>query len=499
MFDAANVLAYSAQLAALIVLCAGLPRLLRLAAPAVQHAFWRALLVVCLLLPFVQPWRSATVALAGPERATAGAFAGLADAAVVRLDQRVALASYDVVGMTRTVLIAGVAIRLAWLSIGLFRLRRMRRRATDPVTGFEDLHQAIGASAPVLWSGDVRHPVTFGLLRPVILLPIALRAADLAAQRAVIAHELHHVRRRDWGWVVAEEIVRSIFWFHPAMWWLVSRVQLARETVVDELTILVTNARRTYLDALLAFADDTGLGTTAFSARRHLFHRVMLLSKEGHMSSTRVAFASLVLIVALGAGTAGAVAAFPLYGPPHVSSVQADEDLQKLFAQLKATLAQMERTKEEREALLQRLESDSRLIQDLQAKLDLVKELQQKDPARALPPPPPPPMPEEYVRLMKRLNPIRIGPDMQPPRKVYSVNAVYPPDARVKRIEGDVIVEIIVDTEGKVAGAQIKKSATPELDKAAVTAARQWKFEPLLMNGTARAALMQVTVSFRIR
>ena len=130
-----------------------------------------------------------------------------------------------------------------------------------------------------------------------MLLPIALKSADAAAQRAVVAHELHHVKRRDWGWVVAEEIVRSVFWFHPAMWWLVSRVQLARETVVDELSILATNARRTYLDTLLAFADDTGLASSpAFSARRHLFHRVMLLSKEGEMSSIRVAVASCVLI-----------------------------------------------------------------------------------------------------------------------------------------------------------------------------------------------------------
>ena len=88
-------------------------------------------------------------------------------------------------------------------------------------------------------------------------------------------------------------MIRSVFWFHPAMWWLVSRVQLARETVVDELSILVTNARRTYLDTLLAFADDTGLASSpAFSARRHLFHRVMLLSKEGEMSSIRVAVGS---------------------------------------------------------------------------------------------------------------------------------------------------------------------------------------------------------------
>ena len=493
MIGAANFLAYSAQVGGLILVCATLPWLLRLSAPAVQHAFWRALLAVCLALPFIQPWRPATTAspaanvVAGPVSGLS-VIAGASGAGSVP-----STVGVDLAAAARNLLVAGIVVRLAWLSMGLLRLRRMRRRAADHATGFEDLQDAIGVAVPIFWSSDVRHPVAFGFFRPVVLLPAGLKTADRAAQQAVVAHELHHVRRRDWGWLVAEEIVRSIFWFHPAMWWLVSRVQLARETVVDELSILVTNARRSYMDALLTFSDDPAIATSAFSARRHLFHRVMLLSKEGHMSSTRVAFASLVLIVALGAGTAGAVAAFPLYGPPQASSVQADQDLQKLFAQLKATLAQMERTKEEREALLQRLDRDSRLIQDLQAKLELVKELQKK-----VPPPPPPPMPAEYARLLRTMDPVRVTNDTPPPRKIYNVDAVYPADARDKKIEGDVVVEVIVDTEGKVAGAQIKKSVTPALDKAALTAARQWKFEPLVVDGKPRNALMQVTVSFRI-
>ena len=125
-------------------------------------------------------------------------------------------------------------------------------------------------------------------------------------------------------------MVRSIFWFHPAVWWLVSRVQLARETVVDELSILATNARRTYLDTLLAFADDTGLASSpAFSARRHLFHRVMLLSQGGRnvVDSRRVG--SCVLVLALAAGTVGRVKAFPLYGEWQAQQPQPPRDPQR--------------------------------------------------------------------------------------------------------------------------------------------------------------------------
>ena len=323
---AANFIAYAAQVAIVVSLCAGLPRVLGLRAPVVHYLFWRLVLLVCLALPLLQPWRVLEIR-GEPEMVVPGATA-VASARVTSASPAPPSrpAPVDWVGVLAIVLAGGAGGRLAWLALGVTRLNALRRRsAGSPALGFDDLQSAIGTATPILWSTDVRHPVTFGLLRPVVLLPAALKAVDHAAQRAVVAHELHHVKRRDWAWVIGEEIVRSIFWFHPAIWWLISRVQLARETVVDELSILVTNARRTYLDTLLAFADDTGLGSSAaFSARRHLFHRVMLLSKEGGMSSSRIAVVSGALIVALGAGTMTAVAAFPLYGSsePALSPVE---------------------------------------------------------------------------------------------------------------------------------------------------------------------------------
>src|SRR5262249_53288779 len=267
-----NVVASYAQIAVLVAACAGLPRLLGLRSPAVHYLFWRVLLAACLLLPLVEP-RQARGAVSVPARA--GAAGPMSALAAARRDAAAPSSTpMDVWTIAGIVIAAGAVVRLAWIAVGIVRLGRMRRRAREEAIAFDDLAQAIGVTAPLLWSADVAHPVTFGALRPVVLLPVALKSVDAPAQRAVVAHELHHVRRRDWLGVVAEEVVRSLLWFHPAVWWLISRVQLARETVVDELSILTTNARRAYLDTLLAFADDTGLESTpAFSARRHLFHR----------------------------------------------------------------------------------------------------------------------------------------------------------------------------------------------------------------------------------
>src|SRR5215471_1982456 len=309
---ASNVLFACAQIALLVLACAPLPRLLGLRSPGVHYVFWRVLLAICLALPVVQPRRSVQMTFV-PAPAGAALLPHGTDAAP-RSAAPAAPAAIEWWRVAGLAIAAGASLRLIWIGAGVWRLRRLRRQAVEPAAGFDDLSRTIGVTAPILWSRDVAHPVTFGVLRPVVLLPIALKSVDGAAQRAVVAHELHHVKRRDWLWVVTEEVVRSLLWFHPAVWWLISRVQLAREIVVDELTILTTNARRAYLDTLLAFADDTGLQSTpAFSARRHLFHRVMLLSREEGMSSIRIAAASCVLAVALGLGSWGAVQAFPLY------------------------------------------------------------------------------------------------------------------------------------------------------------------------------------------
>jgi TonB family protein len=132
------------------------------------------------------------------------------------------------------------------------------------------------------------------------------------------------VRRRDWLWVVIEEVVRALFWFHPVIGWVVSRVQASREEVVDELTVLTTNARRTYIEALLLFADEAGVyPATSFARRRHLFQRVLLISKEAVMSSRRIVASCAAMGAVLVMGGWYGADAFPLTAVAPVPAAQA--------------------------------------------------------------------------------------------------------------------------------------------------------------------------------
>jgi len=485
MNAAANLLAYCAQITLLILLCAGLPRMIRLSSPVVQHAFWRLLLVVCLALPLLQPWRTQVATLVA--RVVPALPASNGGVSALSFSSVAVTLPFDIVAIGQVVLIAGVVCRLVWLALGLARLRHMRRRAHEDAAGFDDLKELVGTSPAIRWSADVRHPVTFGVIDPIVLLPVALKAVDRGAQRAVVAHELHHVRRHDWVWVMVEEIVRSAFWFHPAMWWLISRVQLARETVVDELSILATNARRTYLDALLAFADDLGLASSpAFSARRHLFHRVMLLSKENQMSSIRVAVGSCVLVAALGAGTWGVAHAFPLHSVVVTATADTAAPPVAVPVPVPAPTPAPARA------------------QDKQPPPPPPPPPRPVDQTRSTPPPPPPPppppsMPAAFKQALEELKPLRLPPGSKvSPVLVYEVKAVYPPEARAEKLEGTVTVEAIVDTTGSVYEARVVDSISG-LDQAALDAVKQWRFQPALLNGEPVAVVCSIEISFKLK
>jgi TonB family protein len=123
-----------------------------------------------------------------------------------------------------------------------------------------------------------------------------------------------HVARRDWLWIVLEEHLRVMFWFHPAVWWMVEQIQLAREHVIDHLVVSSAVSKRTYMNTLLAFADRNGVTSLsiAFLRRRHLKSRFQALAKEPHMSFRRLAWTLSLLAVLMGGAAVGAARALPL-------------------------------------------------------------------------------------------------------------------------------------------------------------------------------------------
>jgi TonB family protein len=141
---------------------------------------------------------------------------------------------------------------------------------------------------------------------------------DAARQQAIAGHEMLHVARRDWAFNLAEEIILAAFWFHPVVWWLVGRIRLSREQVVDQQVVELTGARKPYLYALVEIAAGTctprALLAPTFLNECQLAERIRALVKEDIMSKRRIAITLAgAVVLTLFAGLAS-VRAFPLKG-----------------------------------------------------------------------------------------------------------------------------------------------------------------------------------------
>jgi beta-lactamase regulating signal transducer with metallopeptidase domain len=320
-----NLMFWSAQVALLVLAAAFLPRLLQIRQPRVLLVYWRALLAICLLLPMIQPWHRiqniAAIAIA-PDFTAVRAIPASTPAV-----SHWHFPSLPLIAQIFGILIlAGIAARFAILAMGLSKLRQLRQasspisRSAESAAVLEEMRARVNTSAEFRLSPDVDSPVTFGFTAPVVLLPERFPSMNAQFQATIACHELLHVQRRDWAHHLAEEILRATLWFHPAIAWLIARVRLAREQVVDLEVLRLTQQRKPYLEALLEFA--TGRIRTAlipappFLVERQLPERVALMLKEVRMSRTRLiaSLTATACCIAL-AGTL-AVLNFPLKAAP---------------------------------------------------------------------------------------------------------------------------------------------------------------------------------------
>lgn len=109
------------------------------------------------------------------------------------------------------------------------------------------------------------------------------------------------------------------------------------------------------------------------------------------------------------------------------------------------------------------------------------------------------PMPREVEKVGGIVRgTIRAEGDIKPPRLLGKVNPVYPEIARQAGVEGIVILETVTDIQGNVVNVRVLRSI-PLLDQAAVDAVRQWKYEPVVIDGKPRGIVFTITVRFSLK
>lgn len=97
----------------------------------------------------------------------------------------------------------------------------------------EILGERRAARVDVRSSMTLRAPCCLGWLRPTILLPASFETWDRDKQGAVLAHELHHIKRGDYLSQGLALLNRSLYWFHPLAWWLPRHLSRLAERSCD--------------------------------------------------------------------------------------------------------------------------------------------------------------------------------------------------------------------------------------------------------------------------
>src|SRR6185295_8555391 len=94
-------------------------------------------------------------------------------------------------------------------------------------------------------------PAVVGWLKPIVLVPAGVFAGMTAEQiEALLAHELAHVRRYDYLVNLVQTAAETLFFYHPAVWWVSRQIRTERENCCDDLAVEVSGNTLAYVQAL---------------------------------------------------------------------------------------------------------------------------------------------------------------------------------------------------------------------------------------------------------
>jgi beta-lactamase regulating signal transducer with metallopeptidase domain len=218
----------------------------------------------------------------------------------------------------RTVLRAawmtGAALVLLPLASGLWRLGRIRRHGLPWLERRALVHDlaaeaGIGRRVEIHLHEDVAAPLTFGLRRPVIVVPADARAWPEADLRRALVHELEHVRRGDWPLQLAARAACAAYWFNPLAWMAYRQLCLEAERACDD-AVLRSAEETEYAEQLVELARRLSIAQPppmlAMASRGDLSTRISAIldttqrrGRIGPLAALATVAAALALVLAV--------------------------------------------------------------------------------------------------------------------------------------------------------------------------------------------------------
>ena len=212
--------------------------------------------------------------------------------------------------------VGGVTLFLARFAGASWRVRRLHLASFDePLSHWQSTAERLAArlrlaaAFRIVESALVDVPSVIGTIRPVVFLPVAALTSLTPDQiEALLAHELAHIRRRDYAVNIAQTVAEALLFFHPAVWWMSARIREEREHCCDDIAVELCGEPVAYASALaeLAAWRTRELALSLGAADGALLARVRRILRPADTDVPRAASAPIVL--ALGLMLIGAVA-----------------------------------------------------------------------------------------------------------------------------------------------------------------------------------------------
>jgi TonB family protein len=505
---------------------------------AVRHRIWAAAALAVVLLPILsgvvpsyQPQPVSSIAPATQARRVAPErpFAGPAMAVSAALQAATG-------GFAGSLLlyawIVGCGFGALALALGFAKLA-WRARRSEPLlapdwmrTAAELANRFCLANPPrLLLSHNRAMPLTWGIFRPSVLLPCDAATWDSERMRLVLAHEFAHIQRRDWMVQILGEAGRALYWFNPLVWLCCSRLKQESEQACDDAVLLSGIQGDTYAQHLLQLArtlrssDRAWSVSLAMARTSHLERRfaAMLNPNLNRKSLSRTAgvltsFAAVCLLIPLAALNApaqnvtgkfsGAIYDASGGAVPNatiiVSNAQArTKDMTSSnnaglfeFSSLNAGQYLVEVLKPGFTRYVTDVQLDASTDRHITVDLQLgtvserIDVIGQGQPRVAAAPTP------------QRL---KLGGNVQATKVVKMVRPTYPPVAKAAGIEGAVLLEAVISTEGEPLSLRVMNSQIDaDLAKSAIESVSQWRWQPTLLNGQPVEVITQITINFSL-
>ena len=248
-------------------------------------------------------WFAALVAIASlfflPSRVAQAAAASRASIPAISLPTEWALYIFFVWALL-------AAIGLGRVAYGLVRVRSLKRSCV-PVEPLLSATFEGKRRFKLCTSDHVRVPVALGFFHPVIVLPAwAVRELSPEELHIVVLHEAAHLERWDDWTNLTQKLIRALLFFHPAVWWIDSRLSIEREMSCDDMVLAHSRNARQYAACLISLAEKThahrslALVQAAVSHLRHTARRISKILNGQERTAKPLLKPALVAIAIFG-------------------------------------------------------------------------------------------------------------------------------------------------------------------------------------------------------